>query len=373
MKNFFINPIHNDKIGYDIYKFFLFNKKFYELNNSKREGDLIIYNGYFPFDGLHNYCKEKKYDKIEFLESEVSKFYKLNKKFLKNTKNILFFYPYSYFDKDEYDVDLIKILDEKIFERFGKRAKFVLNNFKYSEEQNYANFNGFSFDCYNESFSNFYKTEERNPNKIFICLNNKKRSHRNDLLNFIVEKNIMNHFHYSYIEEKINLHESGTLNSFFDDYYRNKKIHYSGHRSYRKVLNDDLWTIDHRNFFDDSFYYLITETNIKNDVLFLSEKTYKAFYHRIPFMIIGNPGSLKLLRDEGFKTFDKYIDESYDNEDDYQKRIQKIHSEILRLISISKDEHIKIIKDMESTLEHNWIHYYDNYDQRFLKAFGRFL
>ena len=82
---------------------------------------------------------------------------------------------------------------------------------------------------------------------------------------------------------------------------------------------------------------------------------------------------MKLLHDDGFKTFGKWINESYDIENDYEKRFKKIQDEVLRLIKLSQSEHIKIIKDMESTLEHNWVHYYNNYDERFLKAFGRFL
>ena len=40
----------------------------------------------------------------------------------------------------------------------------------------------------------------------------------------------------------------------------------------------------------------------------------------------------------GFKTFDGFIDESYDDEPDESKRIHMIYSEITRLCAMSKEE-----------------------------------
>ena len=40
--------------------------------------------------------------------------------------------------------------------------------------------------------------------------------------------------------------------------------------------------------------------------------------------MVGNPQSLKVLKKQGFKTFDKWWDESYDDEFDFHKRMDKI-------------------------------------------------
>jgi hypothetical protein len=55
--------------------------------------------------------------------------------------------------------------------------------------------------------------------------------------------------------------------------------------------------------------------------VFITEKTYKpiAFYH--PFVIMGQPGSLKSLQQSGFETFENLFDESYDIELDWIKRL----------------------------------------------------
>jgi hypothetical protein len=62
-------------------------------------------------------------------------------------------------------------------------------------------------------------------------------------------------------------------------------------------------------------FEIVNETYHCNigDVVFLTEKTFRSLWAGIPFMLHGTPGSLKLLRDLGYKTFDMVFDESYDN------------------------------------------------------------
>ena len=55
-------------------------------------------------------------------------------------------------------------------------------------------------------------------------------------------------------------------------------------------------------------FYLTTETHVDNNVLFISEKTYKPISIGMPFMSLGNPGTLEYLRSKGFITFSDWID-----------------------------------------------------------------
>lgn len=61
-------------------------------------------------------------------------------------------------------------------------------------------------------------------------------------------------------------------------------------------------------------FEIINETHHCNigDIVFLTEKTFRSLMVGIPFMLHGNPGSLKLLQKLGYKTFDTVFDESYD-------------------------------------------------------------
>jgi len=72
-----------------------------------------------------------------------------------------------------------------------------------------------------------------------------------------------------------------------------------------------------------------------------------------PFILIGNRGSLKKLKEYGFKTFDRWWDESYD-EDFHQVRFEKI---VTLLEEISTWDNVKISKtltEMEEVLIHNF-------------------
>ena len=72
-----------------------------------------------------------------------------------------------------------------------------------------------------------------------------------------------------------------------------------------KIINEE--------YFNQAYFNYVVETHFDNDTIFLTEKTFKPILNLQPFVIIGNPGSLALLKDLGYKTFDTVIKEDYDN------------------------------------------------------------
>ena len=62
---------------------------------------------------------------------------------------------------------------------------------------------------------------------------------------------------------------------------------------------------------------------------------------------------LKILKSYGFKTFDRWWDESYDNEEDDEVRFLKVMDTISNLININDNEWKSIIHDMKDVLIHN--------------------
>jgi hypothetical protein len=54
--------------------------------------------------------------------------------------------------------------------------------------------------------------------------------------------------------------------------------------------------------------------------------------------MVGQPKTLKYLQDAGFKTFNNFWDESYDDEFDHSTRMLKIQNELKSILSKSKDE-----------------------------------
>jgi len=82
---------------------------------------------------------------------------------------------------------------------------------------------------------------------------------------------------------------------------------------------DSVTHNDHRFIPDflytDSYCGLVLETHFDADGsggAFLTEKTYKCLKYGQPFVIVGAPHSLKMLREHGYRVFDSVIDNSYD-------------------------------------------------------------
>ena len=81
------------------------------------------------------------------------------------------------------------------------------------------------------------------------------------------------------------------------------------------------------DLYKNTWVSLIPETTYYDDYpAFISEKTFKPIACLQPFIILGSKGILKYLRTYGYKTFDGFIDESYDECDDDQRYMAIINS-----------------------------------------------
>ena len=83
--------------------------------------------------------------------------------------------------------------------------------------------------------------------------------------------------------------------------------------------------------YTDAYCNIVLETHYDADQssgAFLTEKTFKPIKYGQPFVIVGAPGSLSVLRKLGYRTFDHAIDNSYDtiqnNTQRWQKTLQTI-------------------------------------------------
>ena len=105
------------------------------------------------------------------------------------------------------------------------------------------------------------------------------------------------------------------------------------------------------------YFNVVTESCYYEDCIYMSEKVFKPISNLVPFIIVSNPFFLAKLREIGFKTFSPWIDESYDEEVDNDKRFFMILDEIKRLCSMSKEEIHKWYYEMEDILLYNQEHF----------------
>lgn len=97
-----------------------------------------------------------------------------------------------------------------------------------------------------------------------------------------------------------------------------------------------------------SYFYLA------NDRIEINEKLFKPIISMQPFVVLGEPRTLKTLRDLGYKTFDKWIDESYDNMLDDNKRYDMVLNEVKKLSKLNNQELSEMLYDMLPVLKHNY-------------------
>ena len=115
------------------------------------------------------------------------------------------------------------------------------------------------------------------------------------------------------------------------------------------------------SLFDESaecLLYLVTETVATRRRLHLTEKTFKPIAMGMPFIIVGTRGSLKYLREYGFKTFEGIWDESYDDAED-DVRIQRIASLLRSLDELPESAKQDLFEQCIPIIEHNWNHFYN--------------
>ena len=108
--------------------------------------------------------------------------------------------------------------------------------------------------------------------------------------------------------------------------------------------------------YKDSMFTVVGESYFteNQNIGYISEKVFKPIAHHHPFIMIGVPGLLEYLNDLGFKTFQPYINESYDLEYNYQKRFFMILDEIKRLCNLSETKKIEWMKGVLPIVNHNY-------------------
>ena len=176
--------------------------------------------------------------------------------------------------------------------------------------------------------------KKRTFEKKFLCLNNEPKEHRLILYNFI------------------KLNDSIYKNTFLS--HNSSYPHLENHEKIDEVVKETSNKVN--DFYYKSFCNVITETNFFEfaDNHHITEKTDKSLFSMQPFIIVSTPFFLRKLKELGFKTFDRWWDESYDeiNENHY-KRLYQTKLLLKEINKKSLDELKEIYQEMIPILIHN--------------------
>jgi len=142
---------------------------------------------------------------------------------------------------------------------------------------------------------------------------------------------------------------------------------------------DELTTAEHNNhsinvdyFHTNSYWNIVMETYI--DAVggtFLTEKTFKPIKHGQAFIILGTENSLSLLKDQGYKTFDRWIDERYDTITDVRFRWYAVFEETRKIALKSLEQLHQDYLEQLPIIHHNQEHFKRNKQAQLVKCLQR--
>ena len=184
---------------------------------------------------------------------------------------------------------------------------------------------------------NYYTTHKKNRYFKYVNLNGQERWYRTEILNYLY------------------------TNDFFDSgknscHYTSKNLH-KNLQSKLPLVVDHLLPNSHcsdqNHLYDNTYFSIITETCFGISEGGITEKTYKTFYYRHPFVMVSSSGTLAILHELGFKTFNGLIDESYDDIKDDDKRMNAIQKEIYKLCCMTLKELDEWHHSLNNIYDHN--------------------
>ena len=116
---------------------------------------------------------------------------------------------------------------------------------------------------------------------------------------------------------------------------------------------DTMVRPDHMPEYQQSWFSVVTETEMLDRPARITEKALKPLLNGHPFIVFGNPGSLALIRRLGFVTFPELVDESYDEEPDPARRFELAFAQLRRLCRLDEAELAQMIGGMRDKLVFN--------------------
>jgi len=109
-------------------------------------------------------------------------------------------------------------------------------------------------------------------------------------------------------------------------------------------------------YMQNSFCHVVAQTRFVSPFSISDERVRQTMLACRPFIILGPPHSLEFIRDQGYKTFNNFFDETYDNLEDHKERLFAIFDLLNSIETFTIDKCRKLLEKMQVVLEHNFNH-----------------
>lgn len=208
--------------------------------------------------------------------------------------------------------------------------------------------------------------ENKLPEKLFLSFNRRFRRHRTSLLLGLDKAGLVDRSYISLCKvdpEQPTVSFANTIDLFYNPFLSleaedadrlvNKlPLVVDGETEINQMCQD--FDSAARNFYQNSLVSIVTETNYEVSELTLTEKAFKPAKEKHPFIIVGVAGALKAMREFGFKTFNEFWDESYDDIEEPKLRMFKIIETCKQIGSWNNDQILEFKHKVKPILEHNY-------------------
>jgi hypothetical protein len=205
--------------------------------------------------------------------------------------------------------------------------------------------------------------------KTFLCFNRRYNDHRLMLNLAIVQRGLIDQCYYSMDKTQPEANRSFVENckyliSRFSDMGLDNTDVLAADKLLPLVLdnpNFSQYPMEHsvdpvKHLYDNSLVNIVTETYFFNNIIHITEKTYKPIAFMQPFILLGAAGSLQHVKDMGFKTFGAFWDETYDLELDHKQRFNKIMLVIESIAKWTEQQQVEFTYNVKDLLEYNVNH-----------------
>jgi hypothetical protein len=284
--------------------------------------------------------------------------------------------------RSEDRIEKIRSLELDSIELFSKNngleiivytCEYNLDNLK----KQYPTLNLKCFDLFIRSQRPTGKYKNKEIQKKFWCGNWRYTLHRHLIMSWLSSKSGNYSWNFKFNNTKVfetNVFNFSLLKKI-DPKYQTRLL------NGMELLNQTRYSIDHDFkspvlIEDEKNLYFPSSNNNKNDLFYksfsecfclisnetrffqpyanISEKTLYSIDQKMPLVLVAPPYSLAYLQKLGFKTFNLWWDESYDIEENHEKRLLKILDVIDYIDSMNIEQLEKIYIDMMQILNHNY-------------------
>jgi hypothetical protein len=206
----------------------------------------------------------------------------------------------------------------------------------------------------------FFNYPHTQKTKKYLSLNRMSRDHRVALVSLLAYKNLLDS---GFVSLGLMPHEIDKAYQVITDLSQQEGFKKIKNNLPLQVDNIDLTINQFQTnslpiiFYQQSCFSLVSSTFAFEDdemSVGFTEKEIKPILARHPFIIFNRPDVLKYMHNMGFLTFERWFDESYDNEHDDNRRLEKIINEVERLCNLSFAEWDIMLEEMAPVLEHNY-------------------